>query len=148
MFRKIKSNRLPKSSIKRTASEPVSQELIDVLNASFERFTGLGMKNVFCSIPASVILDTDQTGRKKYVDLDLYYGFTLSTDSKIQFYYRIWLDVDKVGDVIQMSNTPMENSIDIGNANSSSYNLVNDNIGRYLAELITNAVSGVVITTK
>ena len=144
MFRKIKASNLPDSIIRKKASEPVNSELVSILNKSFEKFLKLGMQNVFNTLTITANLDTNSPLKVKE-GAKIEYGFSLSTDSKIQFYYKVDMNFAKLGETFKTNNTTLEDLLDIGYGNSSSYNLVNDNIGEYLAEIITSAVSGVVV---
>ena len=120
----------------------LNPELVSILELSFQKFLKGGMQNVFNKINAICTLDTDSLA-KKNIPCTFEYGFSLSTDSKIQFYYMVNFS-DKY-DYYKLNTLPFEDVIDIGYGNSSSYNLVSDRMGEYLAKYLTDFISGVVI---
>ena len=125
-----------------------SLNLEEVIDDLWKRFHNLEYGGIFESVPVSCeLLGSDGVSVEVPMTLDM--GFSLDTESRIQFYYRLFFkDTDNVPEYIRMGNEPIEDIIDVGYANSSSEGLVAENIPHYLMEMLDKIASDFVIVKK
>lgn len=132
-----------KSSRRRRASENVPLE--QVIATLWGNFHNVNYDGVFESVPVYCELMTD-SGAVMEAPMTLDIGFSLDTESRIQFYYKIFFkDRDNIPEYIRMGTEPIEDIVDIGYANSSSESLVSGNIPHYLADMLDKIASDFVV---